>query len=99
MEGPSVVRKLVLLLIVASGAFGASGAAVAGPDPKAPDVKSPNAGKRVSLERVVAVVNDAIVLQSELDARLVPVQQDAQQISDPAERKRRLAKLASQVLD
>jgi parvulin-like peptidyl-prolyl isomerase len=60
---------------------------------------SPNAGKKVHLERVVAIVNEAIILQSELDARLVPVQAEAQQITDPAERRRRLAKLASQILD
>src|SRR6185295_8925204 len=60
---------------------------------------SPNAGKKFALERVVAVVNDAIILQSELDARLVPVMAEAQQITDPQERRRRIAKLASQVLD
>ena len=61
--------------------------------------KSPNAGKKEHLERVVAVVNDSIILQSELDARLVPVMAEAQQITDPQERRRRIAKLASQVLD
>jgi peptidyl-prolyl cis-trans isomerase SurA len=61
--------------------------------------KSPNAGKKEHLERVVAVVNDAIILQSELDARMVPVVAEAQQIADPQERRRRMAKLASQVLD
>ncbi len=60
---------------------------------------SPNAGKKIHLERVVAVVNDYVILQSELDARLVPMRAEAEQIADPAERKRRLAKLASQVLD
>ena len=60
---------------------------------------SKNTGDRESLERVVAVVNDAIILQSELDARLVPLRAEAEQIQDPAERKRRMAKLASQVLD
>jgi parvulin-like peptidyl-prolyl isomerase len=81
------VRTLVLLLVLAGVASAA------------PDTKSPNTGKRVSLERVVAVVNNSIILQSELDARLAPLQQEAQQIADPAERKRRLAKLAGQVLD
>jgi peptidyl-prolyl cis-trans isomerase SurA len=61
--------------------------------------KSPNAGKKEHLERVVAIVNDSIILQSELDARMVPVVQEAQQIADPQERRRRMAKLASQVLD
>jgi len=58
-----------------------------------------NAGKKFRLERVVAVVNDAIVLQSELDARLIPLRAEVESIQDPTERKRRLAKLASQVLD
>ncbi len=60
---------------------------------------SPNAGKKLELERVVAVVNDSIILQSELEARLVPVRAEAEQIQDPTERRRRLAKLSTQVLD
>ncbi len=79
-----VMRVLVLLLALSTVAWAE---------------KSPNAGKKEHLERVVAVVNDSIILQSELDARLVPVVQEAQQIADPAERRRRMAKLASQVLD
>jgi parvulin-like peptidyl-prolyl isomerase len=79
------VQKLALALVLVSGIAAAD--------------KSPNAGKKIHLERVVAVVNDAIVLQSELDARLVPVMAEAQQITDPTERKRRIAKLSSQVLD
>jgi len=81
------VRKLLFVLIlglapaVASTAFG--------------DV-SPNSGKKVHLERVVAIVNDSIILQSELDARLQPVLQEAQQIPDENERKRRIAKLTGQ---
>jgi peptidyl-prolyl cis-trans isomerase SurA len=84
------VRKLLFVLIlglapaVAGTAFG--------------DV-SPNSGKKVHLERVVAIVNDSIILQSELDARLQPVLQEAQQIPDENERKRRIAKLTGQVLD
>ena len=53
----------------------------------------------VPIERVVAVVNDAIVLNTELEARLAPVRAEVQQIADPSERRRRLAKLAGQVLD
>jgi len=79
-----VMRVLVLLLVLSTVAWAD---------------KSPNAGKKEHLERVVAVVNDSIILQSELDARMVPVLQEAQQIADPVERRRRMAKLASQVLD
>jgi parvulin-like peptidyl-prolyl isomerase len=81
------VRKLLFVLILGLVP------AIAGAD------VSPNSGKKVHLERVVAIVNDSIILQSELDARLQPVLQEAQQIPDENERKRRIAKLTGQVLD
>jgi peptidyl-prolyl cis-trans isomerase SurA len=81
------VRKLLFVLILALAPASASA-----------DV-SPNSGKKVHLERVVAIVNDSIILQTELDARLQPVLQEAQQIPDENERKRRIAKLTGQVLD
>lgn len=81
-----IVRILALLLVLGGVVW-------------ADTAKSPNAGKKETLERVVAVVNDSIILQSELDARLVPVRAEAAQIADPQERRRREAKLASQVLD
>src|SRR5512140_426505 len=83
MKGLISVRYLVLLALLVG---------VAHADTK-------NAGKKFRLERVVAVVNDAIILQSELDARLIPLRAEAESIQDLTERKRRLAKLASQVLD
>ena len=83
------MRK-VLVLILALGTAGVAAAQ---------KPASPNAGKKVALERVVAIVNDAIILQSELEARLVPVRAQAEEIQDPTERRRRLAKLATQVLD
>lgn len=54
---------------------------------------------KVKVDYVVAVVNDAIILNSELEARRSPVLAEAQQIPDPKERERRIAKLTSQVLD
>jgi len=60
---------------------------------------SPNKGKKLKLDYVVAVINDAIILNSELEARRLPVLSEAQQITDPKERERRIAKLTSQVLD
>ncbi len=80
------MRKLLVVLILGL-------AAVASAD------TSPNAGKKIHLEKVVAIVNDSIILQSELDARLQPVMQEAEQIPDENERKRRIAKLTGQVLD
>jgi peptidyl-prolyl cis-trans isomerase SurA len=86
------VRKTLFVLMLAGTA------AYAG-DTKKDATSSRNSGQKVSLERVIAIVNDSIILQSELDARLTPVRAEAEQIQDPGERKRRLAKLASQVLD
>jgi len=65
----------------------------------APSTPSPNRGRRVKVEYVVAVVNDSIILNSELQARSLPLLAEAQQINDPKERERRLAKLTSQTLD
>jgi peptidyl-prolyl cis-trans isomerase SurA len=90
------VRKIALLLLVLSTVVAVTSVAAAGDDKKE---TSRNAGQKIELERVVAIVNDAIILQSELDARLTPVRAEAEQIADLGERKRRLAKLASQVLD
>jgi peptidyl-prolyl cis-trans isomerase SurA len=73
------------------------------PSPSPGGVKSgtvsPNRGAKSRLDYVVAVVNDAIVLNSELEARRLPVLAEAQQIADPKERERRIAKPTSQVLD
>jgi peptidyl-prolyl cis-trans isomerase SurA len=57
------------------------------------------AGKKLVLDRVVAIVNNAIILSTELDVRMVPVIGEANQISDPTERARRISKLRSQILD
>ena len=86
------MRKILFVLMLAATA------AYAG-DTKKDATSSRNSGQKVSLERVIAIVNDSIILQSELDARLTPVRAEAEQIQDPGERKRRLAKLSSQVLD
>lgn len=86
------MRTLAVLFVVFAGV----GVAQAQP---AKRPRSPNAGKKFQLERVVAVVNDSIILQSELDARLLPLQAQAAQITDPVEQRRRLAKMSSQVLD
>jgi peptidyl-prolyl cis-trans isomerase SurA len=64
-----------------------------------PAASSPSRGAKVKVDYVVAIVNDAIILNSELEARRVPVLTEAQQITDPKERERRIAKLTSQVLD
>lgn len=76
--------------------------AVAAAQPKAGDpgdVKAGTGRKKVIVDRVVAVVNDAIILDSELQSRMIPVLADAQQIADEKERARRIQKLTSQMLD
>jgi parvulin-like peptidyl-prolyl isomerase len=55
-------------------------------------------GKRV-VERVVAIVDGNIILASEVEQQLVPMRAQAEQIADPKERERRIAKLHNQVLD
>ena len=51
------------------------------------------------VDRVVAIVNDTIILESELRARLASMEPDLQSITDPKERARRLDKLKTQMLD
>jgi parvulin-like peptidyl-prolyl isomerase len=51
------------------------------------------------VDRVVAVVNDDIILDSELRRRLAPLAIELQDIADGRERERRRKVLASQVLD
>ena len=53
----------------------------------------------VIAERVVAIVNEAIILESELEARMLPLMAEIEQIQDLRERGRRKDKLKSQVLD
>lgn len=57
------------------------------------------AAHKVVVDRVAAVVNDAVILASELEQRMTPLRDDATQIADPTERERRLAKLSSQMVD
>ena len=54
---------------------------------------------KVVADRIAAVVNDQVILVSELDQRMLPLRAEAAQIADQAERERRLAKLAVQLLD
>lgn len=88
------MRTLALVFVTLAGLGGLAAAQQA---PR--EQRSPNAGRKFQLERVVAVVNDAIILQSELEARLLPLQAQAAQIQDPVEQRRRLAKMSTQVLD
>ena len=94
-------RLLTVFLVLLLGTPALADKDDAKPDKKdkKPKVTSPNAGKKVVVERVVAIVNDAIILASELDTRMVPVRNEANQIAEPKERERRLAKLTGTTLD
>ena len=48
---------------------------------------------------MVAIVNDAIILDSEPRARMLPMMSEAEEIADLKERERRLAKIQCQALD
>lgn len=63
---------------------------------KANERPSPN---RVVVDRVVAVVNDHVILQSELETNVLPLAVELSSISDARERERRRSKLTSQVLE
>lgn len=51
------------------------------------------------VDRVVAIVNDEVVLSTELMMRVAPMAYELSKITDPRERARRQDKLSSQILD
>ncbi len=55
--------------------------------------------QKVVADRIAAVVNDQVILVSELEQRMVPLRAQAAGITNQVERERRLAKLAQQTLD
>ncbi len=98
---PTMVgRAVTVALILALG----GGAAVAqkdqgqpAPKPVVRDQRKP--GKAVLVDRVAAVVGSAVILQSELLIRSMPLIADLDQIADERERTRRAKKLTDQMLD
>jgi parvulin-like peptidyl-prolyl isomerase len=77
-------------------------APAAKPKPK-PKPKPKAAAKRskesLVIDRVVAVINDVIVLESELGRRVIPLAAEMDDIKDDRERARRQKNLAGKVLD
>ena len=55
--------------------------------------------QKLQLDRVVAVVNDAVILQSELDTRMAPQIKQVLAIANQDERERRLAALTAEAID
>lgn len=97
MSNPTAGRPVQVLmiraLVVACVLAVAGGAALAQPGGGGAEKR------RVVVDRVVAIVNDAIILESELSTRLIPVLADTQSITDQKERARRVQKLTTQMLD
>ncbi len=91
--------RCLLIATVALAMAVPAGPAAAQPTPKPTPAAGAAGHKTFVIDKVVAVVNDAILLDSELRVRLVPYQDDVRGISDPKERARRLEKLRTQVLD
>jgi parvulin-like peptidyl-prolyl isomerase len=77
----------------------ACAAALGGIRPAAADNTKPALDHTYVVDRVVAIVNDTVILESELRARLAALVPDLQNITDPKERARRLDKLKTQMLD
>lgn len=69
------------------------------PAPKPAPKKASKPGQKLVVDKVVAIVNDAIILHSELMRRVAPLTADLDEVADPRERKRRQDKLKGQVLD
>lgn len=72
------------------------GPAAPAPTPAKPAARS---HRRQIVDRVVAVVNDAVILKSELRRRAAPLAAELDSVADRIERERRLAKLEGDVLD
>lgn len=98
-----VAAFLALATTVIPGTGSGPGTAAAQPKP-GPTPTGPTGGpatprKSYVVDKVVAVVNDAIILDSELRVKLLPYLDDVAGIADPRERQRRVDKLRTQVLD
>jgi peptidyl-prolyl cis-trans isomerase SurA len=109
MYARTLIVSVVSIAVMAVGSAMAQPVATTSP-PASPVAGTPVAGKPTSkpsdkarpvyvVDRVVAVVNGAIVLESELAVQLLPYEDDLTGIADPKERARRKDKLRLQVLD
>jgi parvulin-like peptidyl-prolyl isomerase len=99
LTGRNGMRSLAVLLVLALVS-----PAVAKPHPDKADradkdAPADNGRPKIIAERVVAVVNDAIILESELEARMLPLLSELTSVADPSERDRRLGKIRGQTLD
>lgn len=91
-------RHTPVAVLLAILALGVPLSALAQPQPATPRAKSEGPQAMV-VDRVVAVVNDEIILSTELMMRVAPLAFELNKISDVRERTRRQSKLSTQVLD
>ena len=91
----SSIQPLMRTSIIALALCSVVGVAGAQPD----DKPAPSSTSRLLVDRVVAVVNEKVILHSELMRRVVPLSAELQSITDQRERKRRQDKLKEQVLN
>jgi parvulin-like peptidyl-prolyl isomerase len=110
-----LMRSILILVLLGGVAYGQPPPGATPPPPKeeppppaaqpAPAKVAPRKpptgkpGQKMVVDKVVAIVNDAVILHSELMRRVAPLTADLDEVADPRERKRRQDKLKSQVLD
>jgi parvulin-like peptidyl-prolyl isomerase len=93
--------RLALFALAGLLLLGVAVTAHAQENQKKPKAKAPAkpAQKAIVIERVVAIVNDTIILESELYQRAAPELADLEQIADPREKQRQFQQKLRQVLD
>lgn len=93
-RSPMLLAALGLILLGKGTAFGQ-------PEKRdhRPVASKASDSKAFLVDRVIAVVNDEIILRSELMVRVAPLIGDLSEISDAHERDRRRGKIKEQVLD
>jgi parvulin-like peptidyl-prolyl isomerase len=87
--GPFLPATLLVAALV--------GPAYAGPDQ--PEARDHRVRKPLIVDKTVAIVNDTVILDSELRTRVTPLVADLEQIADERERQRRGEKIREQMLD
>ncbi|MEM9491101.1 MAG: peptidylprolyl isomerase [Myxococcota bacterium] len=92
---------LISVLATTSSATAQSGGgtAEAGQASKPKAGGKDNGSKRIVIDRVAAVVNNEVILESDLRVNTLPLIADLQNIADASERKRREKNLVGQVLE
>lgn len=91
------IQPMMQRLIVS--ALAAATALTVASDARAQKKPKKESAGRVLVDRVVAVINEEVILHSELMRRVVPLSADLEQISEAREKERRRDKLKDQVVD